>query len=66
MENFLSANKIQEIYLPKTYQLKQVNRAFNSISLLKKAPLVVNEIDWEQHLNTTEQEHLTALFNKSL
>jgi hypothetical protein len=66
LENFLSANKIQEIYLPKTYQLKLVNRAFNSISLLKKAPLVVNEIDWEQHLNTTEQEHLTALFNKSL
>ncbi|MCC6372356.1 MAG: hypothetical protein IT236_15235 [Bacteroidia bacterium] len=66
MQNFLSANKIEEIYLPKTYQLKQAKRTFNSVTLFKRSSLPVFEMDWEQHLNETEQEHLSALFNRSL
>ncbi len=63
LENFLSANRISEIYLPKSYKLKLLKNAFDPTKLLQQSTVSVFEKDWKQHLNKTEQEHLIALFN---
>lgn len=62
-KNFLSANKINEIHLPKTYKLKITNQGFNPEAMLRKTYIPVFEKEWEQYLNKSEQEHLIALFN---
>lgn len=63
VRNFLSANSISEIHLPKTYKLKISKNGFDPVDVLRKASVPVFEKDWEQYLNKSEQEHLIALFN---
>lgn len=63
LSNFLRANKIEEIFIPKNYELKLIKHAFNPIPIIKKAKLPVVELEWIHSNNKTEQEQLTALFN---
>lgn len=62
LNNYVDANKINEIYLPKTYQLKPAKNGFNPLPILKKAKVPVTEIDWGTDYKQSEQEQLIALF----
>ena len=63
LERFMKANKIDEIYIPKTYVLKLSGPAFDPLPLLKKYQLPVYQIDWDQKQETSEEDQLNALFN---
>jgi len=63
LNNFLHAHKIQEIFIPKTYELKKAKRAFDPLPLLKSTNTKLTELDWNANYNKTEQEQITALFN---
>jgi hypothetical protein len=63
LNNFLSAQKIEEIFIPKTYELKITKRAFDPIPVIKTANIRVVELEWNVTYNKTEQEQLIALFN---
>ena len=64
LENFISANNIAEIYLPKSYRFRTQGRSFDPVKLFRQSSVRVVEKDWEQYLNKSEQEHLIALFNQ--
>lgn len=63
LERYMKAHKIDEIYIAKTYHLKITGQAFDPLPLLKKYQLPVYQIDWDQKLETSEEDHLNALFN---
>lgn len=63
LERYMKAHKIDEIYVAKTYNLKLTGYAFDPLPLLKKYQLPVYQIEWDQKLETSEEDHLNALFN---
>lgn len=63
LANFLDANKIDGIFIPKSYRLKTTKKSFDPVPLLRKNTLPVIELDWTSMNDQTEHEHLLALFN---
>lgn len=63
INNFLEANNIDKVFIPKNYKLKIHKKSFDPTSLLKKTTFPVIEIDWDVVNVNTEQEQLIALFN---
>ncbi len=62
LTNFLEANAIDEIYIPKTYRLRTPGMSFDPVPKLKKTNLPLFEMHWETGYNYSEHEYLTALF----
>jgi hypothetical protein len=64
LQNFLEANHVDAIYLPKSYSLHCKQRAFNPSPLLRKSGLPVYEMDWENSIpNYTKSDQLKSIFN---
>jgi hypothetical protein len=64
LNNFIDANKIDMVFIPKSYQLKTTSKSTNPIPLLNKLKLSVYQMEWHaDNSNITEREQLTALFN---
>ncbi len=63
IKTFLEANKVDEIYLAKNYQLRTSKRAFDPTSLLKKSSYKIIEVNINNDIEQTEHEQLIALFN---
>lgn len=62
LKNFIEANDVQEIYYPKSYNLKLSKSGFNPIPLLKKSKLPLFEIHWENDNNPSSEDNLATLF----
>lgn len=60
-KNFTNAHRIDEIYVPKSYALKIKRKGFDPMPLIRKSPLPVREMHWEN--NGTGHGHLPDLFN---
>jgi len=63
LNNFLEANKVTHIYVPKDYKLKTSARSFDPLQILKKSDLPIFEMQWINSNNQSEQEQLSSLFN---
>lgn len=63
IKTFLEANKVDEIYIAKNYQLKMSKRAFDPTPLLKKSSYKIIEVNINNDIEQTEHEQLIALFN---
>lgn len=63
LERFMKAQRIDEIYVAKTYNLKLTGSAFDPLPLLKKYQLPLSQMDWDQKQETSEEDQLNALFN---
>lgn len=63
MKFFLEANNIDEIYIPKNYQLVPKKNGFNPIPLLKKSKIQCHEVSWKSNVNLSQQDELNLLFN---
>ncbi len=63
LSTFLESNKVDEIYVPKNYQLKTPKKAFNPIPLLRKSNYALNEVMIENDFELTLQEQFFSLFN---
>jgi hypothetical protein len=66
-ENFIDANQIDEAYIPRNYEFKMKKDMFNPIPFIKKSALAVNEIEWDQELDSKNKEDRSELqFNYRL
>ena len=63
MIQFLKTNKVDEIYIPKSYPLSLSKKSFNTLPLLQKSGFPLAEIDWKSTPGLSEQDHITNLFN---
>jgi hypothetical protein len=61
--NFVEGQKIDIIFIPKSYTLKPLKNGFNPIPIIKKSKLPYHEIDWERNLTDVHQHQLSHLFN---
>ncbi|TDB60022.1 hypothetical protein [Arundinibacter roseus] len=61
--NFLEANQVDEVFIPKDYTLKlQHKRSFNPLPFLKKCKLPKTEISWNEGPFVHEKDHVSELF----
>lgn len=60
---FGEINKVDEIYIPKSYKLKSLKRAFDPIPIIKGGVFPIMEADWKSSPLDSEQEQLTSFFN---
>ncbi len=63
LKNFVNANRIDTIVIPKSYRFQRTNRAFDPTPLLRKMNVELVEVDWHHNYTQTQQEQLLALFN---
>ncbi|GGD59993.1 hypothetical protein GCM10011514_24950 [Emticicia aquatilis] len=62
IEDFMKSKEIDDIYLPKSYQLQMPKKGFDPIPLIKKSKLHYKELDWEAGVYDSEELQLNALF----
>lgn len=63
MNRFLHSNAVDEIFVPKTYQLDTGSKGFDPLPLLKASLLPLHEVNWKHTINLTDAGHLDSLFN---
>ncbi len=63
LKNFIAANGIDAIIIPKNYKFHTAQQLFDPISLLKKAKVPVYEIDLGTTDKYIQHEQLLSLFN---
>lgn len=61
-ENFLSGNKVDEMFVPRSYHFKQGKRGFDLLPYFRKSSLPMTEIEWRETAQVPEKEHLAELF----
>lgn len=61
-QNFVEGNAVQEIYIPKSYQLKPA-KGFNPLPIISKAKLPVYEMDWDSNIIVYPLDQLGPLFS---
>ncbi len=61
--NFTDGNRIDEIYIPKSYTLKKYKSGFDPGPLIKKSRLPFFEMDWATDTSLSQQDQLGFLFN---
>lgn len=62
-ENFLDANDIDEIVIPKDYKFQLTsNRSFDPMPFILKSKLPTTEVTWERELHVPEKNQLAELF----
>ena len=59
----LKINKIDEVYIPRSYSLDCRKKAFDTIPLLKSTMYPITEIDWDSRPGLSEHDQITNLFN---
>lgn len=65
LSNYIKANAIDEIYVPKSYSLKRVHkRSFNCVPLMYKAGIPLTEVDWVVKTDVPEKDMLAELFTR--
>ncbi len=62
-KNFVIANKVDEIYVPKNYQLKSTENSFNPLRLISNSGLPIFNMDWQNNSQLSASDQLNALFN---
>ena len=63
LNNFIDANRIEMVFVPKTYQLVINQKSYNPLPLVKKLKLPLHYMEWNaNYSDLTEREQLTALF----
>jgi len=62
-KNFVEGNQIDVIYLPKHYMLRPLPGGFDPVPIIKKSKLPYHEADWSPSARTSQDEHLSQLFN---
>lgn len=63
LNNFIDANRIETVFVPKTYQLIINQKSYNPLPLIKKLKLPLHYMEWNaNYSDLTEREQLTALF----
>lgn len=63
LHHFLEANQVNEIYLPKKYELRPGRGGFNPVPVIKMSGLPIHEMEWEPGSFTNGVSELDALFN---
>lgn len=61
MRNFVEANEIDLIFIPKSYRFRLSENGFNPISAIKKSKLPFEEIEWKD--SSVDELQLSTLFN---
>lgn len=59
---FLETRRVQEVYIPQSYPLKNTKNSFDPLPLLKKTQLPIYAMDWSSDVNLSSQDNLGALF----
>lgn len=59
---FVESHKIDEIYIPKTYLLKQSKGSIDIVPTIRKSSFSVFEMDWKSDAGQNEQEYINPLF----
>lgn len=60
---FAEGNKVDQIYLPKYYELTPLKNGFNPIPLIRKSKLNYEEIEWNVDNFTFDQSQMSAIFS---
>lgn len=63
LENFIAANAIDAVIIPKNYKFQTARELFDPIPLLKKAKVPVFEVNLESSDRYIQREQLLSLFN---
>ena len=63
LKNFIEANAIDAIIVPKNYKFQTGNQLFDPVPLLKKAKIPVFEINFSTADKQAQSEQLFSLFN---
>lgn len=63
LHNFVEANGISEIFLPRHYQFELPKNGFDLTPLVKKSKLPYQELEWDTSFSLSDQIQLNALFN---
>jgi hypothetical protein len=60
LRNFVEANDVDHIFIPKNYRFRLTENGFNPISAIKKSKLPYDEIEWRD--SSVDELQLSALF----
>lgn len=61
--HFMEGNKIDTIYIPKSYTIKLSSNGFDPVPIIKKSKLPYSEVDWTTSIYTSKEDQLNDLFN---
>lgn len=61
--NFVEANNVDEVHLPKTYALKRTKNSIDISPYVNQAKVEVHEHDWNSYPTNGAQSQLHVLFN---
>lgn len=61
-ENFLAGNGVDELFIPRSYQLKKGKDGFALLPYFRKSSLPLTEVEWRETAQVPEKNHLAELF----
>lgn len=61
-QNFLEGNRITEILIPKSYQLRLTGKSFDLLPYLKSSTLPKQAVEWKPAENAPEHNQLAEIF----
>lgn len=62
-KNFVEGQKIDIIFIPKSYTLQPPKNGFDPIPIIKRSKLTSYEMDWPKSNDISDVQHLASLFN---